>query len=93
MPTTKTRLHRPRITTVLTMLGGVLAGGCIQGLLDARIAGNEASALGSLHAISSAQSTYASVCAGGGYAVTLEDLAKPATGQAEGFIRDRKSVV
>ena len=36
--------------------------------MRARMSGNESSAIGSLRAINSAQSTYASSCAGGGYA-------------------------
>jgi hypothetical protein len=43
-------------------------------------------AIGSLRAISSAQSTYAASCAHGGYAIDLADLAKPAPGSSLGFI-------
>jgi hypothetical protein len=50
------------------------------------MSGNEASAIGSLRAINSAQSTYSSSCGGNGYAVTLEDLAKAPAGSTQGFI-------
>ena len=47
---------------------------------------NEAAAIGALRAINSGEVSYASSCASGGYAVTLEDLAKPPRGAAAGFI-------
>jgi hypothetical protein len=47
------------------------------------MSGNEASAIGSVRAINSGEATYASSCAGGGYAASLADLAKaPAGGTA-----------
>lgn len=39
-----------------------------------------------MRTITSAQATYASSCARGGYAQTLEDLSKPAAGGAQLFI-------
>ena len=65
---------------------GIIAAIAIPGLLRARISGNEASAIGSMRAVVSAQSTYASSCANGGYAQTLEDLAKPPGGSTSGFV-------
>ncbi len=65
---------------------GIVAALAIPGLLRARIAANEASTLGSMRAISIAQSTFASGCATGGYAQSLADLAKPPTGSTAGFI-------
>jgi hypothetical protein len=50
------------------------------------MSGNEASAIGSLRAINSAESTYSSSCGSGGYATTLPDLAKPVTAGQQGFI-------
>ena len=50
----------------------------IPGLLRARMAGNEASAIGSLRAINSGQAAYSSSCAAGGYATTLADLVQGA---------------
>jgi hypothetical protein len=48
--------------------------------------GNEASAIGSLRAINSGQASYASSCAGGGYATDLADLVKPPSGASQGFV-------
>jgi hypothetical protein len=51
------------------------------------MSGNEASAIGSLRAINSAQSTFSSSCGGNGYANTLVALATPPTnGGTAGFI-------
>jgi hypothetical protein len=50
--------------------------------------GNEASAIGALRAINSAESAYSSSCAAGGYATDLADLAKSPPGwRSHGFIR------
>jgi len=62
---------------IVVAIIGIIAAIAIPGLMRARMAGNEASAIGSLRSINSAQSTYASSCANGGYAVNLVDLAKP----------------
>jgi len=48
--------------------------------------GNEASAIGSLRAINSAQSAFASGCAAGGYVTDLADLNKKPVGSSQGFI-------
>ena len=71
---------------IVVAIIGIIAAIAVPGLLRARMSGNEASAIGSLRAINSAQSTYASSCAGNGYAVTLADLVKPAVGSNSGFI-------
>jgi len=65
---------------IVVAIIGIIAAIAIPGLMRARMSGNEASAIGSLRAVNSAQSTFASSCGGGGYADTLESLAKPATG-------------
>jgi hypothetical protein len=65
---------------------GIVAAIAVPGLMRARMSGNEASAIGSLRAICSGESTYASACAGGGYAVTLQDLARPPRGGGVGFV-------
>jgi type IV pilus assembly protein PilA len=68
---------------IVVAIIGIIAAIAVPGLLRARMSGNEASAIGSLRAINSSQSTYASSCAAGGYAVTLLDLAKlPANSNA-----------
>jgi type IV pilus assembly protein PilA len=55
-------------------------------LLRARITGNEASAVGSLRAIGSAEAAYASACAFNGYATDLSDLVKPPPGSTQGYL-------
>ncbi len=65
---------------IVVAIIGIIAAIAVPGLLRARMSGNEASAIGSLRAINSAQSTYASSCAGGGYAQALEDLLLPPQG-------------
>ena len=66
---------------------GIIAAIAVPGLLRARMAGNEASAIGSLRALNSAQSTYAASCGSGFYAPTLVNLSTPPTvGGGDGFI-------
>jgi hypothetical protein len=64
---------------------GIIAAIAIPGLLRARMAGNEASGIGSLRAINSGQAAYSSSCANGGYAVSLDDLFLAPSG-GTGFI-------
>ena len=71
---------------IVVAIIGIIAAIAIPGLLRARMSGNEASAIGSLRAINSAQSTYSSSCGANGYAVSLADLAKAPTGSTAGFI-------
>ena len=56
---------------IVVAIIGIIAAIAVPGLLRARMSGNEASAIGSLRAINSAQSTYSSSCGGNGYAQTL----------------------
>lgn len=53
---------------------GIIAAIAIPGLLRSRQSANEASAIASMRAVSSAQSAYAASCGWGFYAQTLEDL-------------------
>ena len=71
---------------IVVAIIGIIAAIAVPGLLRARMSGNEASAIGSLRAINSAQATYSSSCAGGGYATKLVDLAKSPTVGGQGFI-------
>ncbi len=71
---------------IVVAIVGILAAVAVPGLLRARMAGNEAGAIGSLRAITSAQSTFSSSCGAGGYAQALDDLAKPPTGAVAGFV-------
>jgi type II secretory pathway pseudopilin PulG len=65
---------------VIAGIVGLLTAIAVPNLLRARMAGDEASAIGSLRAVSSAQQAFASTCLAGGYAITLDDLAKPPLG-------------
>jgi type IV pilus assembly protein PilA len=67
---------------VVVAIIGITAAIAAPELLRARMAGNEASAIASMRAIYSAQSTYSASCARGGYAQSLEDLAKAPGGNA-----------
>src|SRR2546429_2706900 len=71
---------------IVVAIIGIIAAIAVPGLLRARMSGNEASAIGSLRAVNSAESTYASSCAGGGYAVKLADLAKTPPSSTSAFI-------
>jgi type IV pilus assembly protein PilA len=71
---------------IVVAIIGIIAAIAVPGLLRARMAGNEASAIGSLRAINSAEATYSTSCVPGGYAVDLADLVKPPTGTSAGFI-------
>src|SRR4051794_26578849 len=62
---------------IVVAIIGIIAAIAVPGLLRARMSGNEASAIGSLRAINSAESTFSSSCGGNGYAPTLEVLATP----------------
>ena len=59
---------------------GILASIAVISLARARQSGNEASAIGSMRAVISAQAAYASSCGGGGYAQSNADLAKAPNG-------------
>ncbi len=72
---------------IVVAIIGIIAAIAGTGLLRARMSGNEASAIGSLRAINSAQSTYSASCGSGFYAPTLVVLGTaPATGAANPFI-------
>lgn len=86
-------MERPKmspllIVAIVLVLGvaGIFSAVAVPSLEKARTSGNEASAKGSLLAIVSGQHVYSAACAGGGFAVTLEDLAKPATADGTPFI-------
>jgi len=71
---------------IVVAIIGILAAVAVPGILRARIASLESAAVGSIRAINSAETTYASSCGHGGYAQTLDDLSRPATGSAQLFI-------
>ena len=70
---------------IVVAIIGIIAAIAVPGLLRARMSGNEASGIGSLRAINSGQASYSASCAPGGYAATLDDLAKPPAG-GQGFV-------
>jgi type IV pilus assembly protein PilA len=72
---------------IVVAIIGIIAAIAIPGLLRARMAGNEASAIGSLRAIHSAEATFAASCGGGGYSNTLAALGTaPLVGGGPPFI-------
>jgi prepilin-type N-terminal cleavage/methylation domain-containing protein len=67
---------------IVVAIIGIIAAIAVPGLLRARISGNEAWAIGSLRAISSAQGTFSASCAPGKYAGSLDILGTgPSSGQ------------
>ncbi len=71
---------------IVVAIIGIIAAIAIPGLMRARMAGNESSAIGSMRAINSAQATYAASAASGGYANLLATLALPCNAVGQGFI-------
>ena len=65
---------------IVVAIIGIIAAIAVPGLLRARISGNEASAIGSLRAISSAESTFSASCANGMYAPALTTLGSGPSG-------------
>ena len=70
---------------IVVAIIGIIAAIAVPGLLRARMSGNEASAIGSLRAINSAQISYSTNCATA-YAPTLLNLATPPTAGGQPFI-------
>ena len=72
---------------IVVAIIGIIAAIAVPGLLRARIAGNEASAIGSMRAISSANLNWMTNCAGGrGYADGLDDLGVAPSSGGQPFI-------
>ena len=68
---------------IVVAIIGIIAAIAVPGLLRAPQSGNEASAIGSMRAINSAQSTFAASCGNGFYSPTLTNLGTaPAGGTA-----------
>jgi type IV pilus assembly protein PilA len=65
---------------------GIVSAISVPAMLRARRSGNEASAIGSLRALNSAESSYAAVAGKGGFSPTLATLASACPGSAVGFI-------
>ena len=71
---------------IVVAIIGIIAAIAVPGLLRARMSGNESSAIGSLRAVNSAQASYASSAAPGGYSVDLAVLVNACPGSSQGFI-------
>ena len=72
---------------IVVAIIGIITAIAVPGLLRARIAGNEVSAMGSVRAVNSAQSIYAASCGGGFYSPSLANLAtSPTIAGGDGFI-------
>jgi type IV pilus assembly protein PilA len=71
---------------IVVAIIGIIAAIAIPGLLRARMAGNEASAIGSLRAVNSGQMTFASSCGNNDFAGTLNMLSLPPVVGSEGYI-------
>ncbi len=72
---------------IVVAIIGIIAAIAVPGLLRARIAGNEASAIGSLRAVNSANLNWLTNCAfGRGYAADLAALGAPPTAGGQPFI-------
>jgi prepilin-type N-terminal cleavage/methylation domain-containing protein len=72
---------------IVVAIIGIIAAIAVPGLLRARMAGNEASAIGSLRAINSSNLNYQTNCANGaGYANTLIVLGTPPTAGGQPFL-------
>ena len=72
---------------IVVAIIGIIAAIAVPGLLRARIAGNEASTIGSLRAVNSANLNWMTNCAGSrGYAGTLADLGVPPAAGGQPFI-------
>src|SRR5215204_4173694 len=67
---------------IVVAIIGIIAAIAVPGLLRARMSGNESSAIGSLRAINSAQASYSSAAAPGGYAVDLLVLVEACPGSS-----------
>ena len=61
------RIHADRVTPIVVAIIGIIAAIAVPGLLRARMAGSEASAMGSVCAVNGAQAIYAATCGGGFY--------------------------
>ena len=69
---------------IVVAIIGIIAAIAIPGLLRAKMAGNEASAIGSMRAINTAQQGYSHLCSG--FATTLPQLGTAGVGGAQPFL-------
>ena len=71
---------------IVVAIIGIIAAIAIPGLLRARMAGNEASAIGSVRAINSGEAAFSSAGTGSPFAITLTRLGGGCTAGSQGFI-------
>jgi type IV pilus assembly protein PilA len=71
---------------VVVAIIGVVAAIAIPSLLRARMTGNEASAIGSLRALNTAEVAYSSACGRNGFATSFLVLGVAPPGSADGFL-------
>jgi prepilin-type N-terminal cleavage/methylation domain-containing protein len=69
---------------IVVAIIGIIAAIAVPGLLRARMAGNEASAIGSMRAINNAQQEYAQLC--NGYATVLPQLGPAGVGGTRPYL-------
>jgi hypothetical protein len=74
------------VTTLTLAIAGTAMGIAAPGRVRMCCGSPMASAIGALREINSAENTYESSCAPGGFAVDLADLAAPPPGSSQGFI-------
>ena len=71
---------------IVVAIIGIIAAIAVPSLMRARMSGNESAAIGSLRAVSSAETNYAGAAGLGGYAVALAVLVQPCPNSPVGFI-------
>jgi prepilin-type N-terminal cleavage/methylation domain-containing protein len=71
---------------IVVAIIGVIAAIAIPGLIRARMSGNEASTIGTLRTVNTAQVSYSTSCANGAFAVLFATLAVPPPGGTTGFL-------
>ena len=71
---------------IVVAIIGIIAAIAIPGLLRARMAGNEASAIGSVRAVNSAEAAFSSAGTGSPYSIALARLAIGCSAGSQGFI-------
>ena len=71
---------------IVVAIIGIIAAIAIPGLLRARMAGNEASAIGSVRAINSGEAAFSSAGTGSPFAIALARLGAGCTPGSQGFI-------
>ena len=71
---------------IVVAIIGLIAAIAVPGLLRARMTANETSAIGSLRAIATADTSYAATCGNGSYATLFATLAVGPGGSGDGFL-------